>query len=150
MGQDDRRSPLAASLAALSTLAAAITCCLPVGTMLVAAGAAGASAVLDRLRPWLMGLSVAAVAFGFWQMRRAKQCRRNPGIVSRVLLWTSAVMLIAFLAFPQATAGFFADLTLGAGRRGSSPVARFDLGEFQRAFDDAADRTRVVVLLSPG
>jgi hypothetical protein len=145
----DRRSPVVAAFAALSSLLAAVTCCLPVGTMLVAAGAAGASAFLDQLRPWLMGISVAAVAFGFWQMRRAKQCRREPGLFSRVLLWTSAVMLAGFLFFPQATAGFFADLTLRAGG-GAGKVSQFDLAEFQQAFDAASGEPRMVVLLSPG
>jgi len=103
------RGPVLSSIAALGTLTAAVSCCLPVGTLLAAAGAAGAARVLAPLRPWLIGISVAALITGFVQMYRRSRCslRRNPFTMG--LLWIAAVFVITMLLFPQAIAGFLAD-----------------------------------------
>src|SRR5690242_6723267 len=96
------------ALGAVGSALAACSCCLPLGTFWLAAGAAGASALLDRLRPYLMGLSVALIVFAFWQAHRAKKCNRKRGVISTVLLWTSAVFVFVSIAFPQVLAEIFA------------------------------------------
>ena len=103
------RGPVVSSIAALGSLVAAMSCCLPVGTFLVAAGAAGAARILNPLRPWLFGVSIAALILGFVQAYGRSHCslRRNP--VSIGLLWISAALVLVLLLFPQAIAGFLAD-----------------------------------------
>lgn len=103
------RGPVVSSMAALGSLVAAVSCCLPVGTFLVAAGAAGAARILNPLRPWLFGVSIAALILGFVQAYGRSHCslRRNP--VSIGLLWISAALVLVMLLFPQAIAGFLAD-----------------------------------------
>lgn len=102
-----RRKPLYAALAATGSALAAMTCCLPLGTLFLAGGAAGASRFVAKGRPYLMGLSVVLLLAGFWQFYRAPRCERS--WFSGLLLWTSAGVLGAFLFFPQDVAGFLAD-----------------------------------------
>jgi hypothetical protein len=111
------RGTFVSSIAALGSVIAAMSCCLPVGTFLVAAGAAGAGRILAPLRPWLFGVSIVALILGFVQAYGRSHCtlRRNPMTV--LLLWISAAMVLAMWLFPQVVAGFLADKVLvGAGR----------------------------------
>lgn len=110
---DDRSgstSTVFASLAALGSAILASSCCLPILPFLFAAGAAGTSAFFVRIRPFLVAASIAFVAFGFYQAWRAKKCHRRPSVVSTILLWVSAVVVVAFTLFPQAIANLVADL----------------------------------------
>jgi predicted PurR-regulated permease PerM len=102
-----------AGLAALGSVVAASSCCLPILPFVFAAGAAGSSAVLTAMRPYLLGVSVACIAYGFYQAWRAKQCRRRPnvlGTLSTLLLWISASVVALSLFFPQVIAEAAADL----------------------------------------
>src|SRR5258708_18859127 len=83
---------IAASLAALGSVALASSCCLPLAPFLLAAGTAGSSAFFAKLRPFLLAASVLLIAFGFYQSWRAKQCKSKPNLVSTVLLWFSAIV----------------------------------------------------------
>jgi len=106
------RGTFVSSIAALGSVIAAMSCCLPVGTFLLAAGAAGAGRVLAPLRPWLFGVSIGALILGFVQAYGRSHCtlRRNPMTV--VLLWVSAAVVLVLLLFPQVVAGFLADKVL--------------------------------------
>jgi uncharacterized membrane protein YidH (DUF202 family) len=99
-----------ASIAALGAAILSASCCLPLLPFLFAAGAAGSSAFFVKLRPFLVVASVLSIAYGFYQARKAKQCNRRPGLLSRTLLWFSAAVVVVFTFFPQAMANFVADL----------------------------------------
>jgi hypothetical protein len=105
-------SGISASLAAIASSIATIGCCLPLG-FAAALGAAGASAFLQRFRPWLLGLSIALIGVGFWQQRRAKQCAVNRNYLSSALLWLAVVVVVGMILFPQEIAGFIADRLSG-------------------------------------
>jgi cytochrome c biogenesis protein CcdA len=79
------RSTVVASLAALGSVVAASSCCLPLLPFLFAAGAAGTSAFVVQLRPYLLVLSVFLIAFGFYKSWRAKQCNCKPSRISTFL-----------------------------------------------------------------
>ena len=99
---------ISASLAAITAAVAMISCCLPIGF----AGAIGlgfAGAFFTSLRPWLLGLSVAAMVFGFWQQHRAKQCAVRHRWIGNVLLWTALIVVLGTILFPQQIAGLIAD-----------------------------------------
>lgn len=96
------------ALGAIGSIVAATSCCLPIGVLSLAAGAAGTSAVLNALRPYLMTLSVLLIAFGFWQMHRAKKCACKTSRWSTVLLWSAAVFVGFSIAFPQVLADLLA------------------------------------------
>lgn len=96
-----------ASLAALGSIILASSCCLPLLPFLFAAGAAGSSAFFVKVRPFLMIASVAFIAWGFYQWRRAKRCSR-PSVLSTLLLGFSLIVVLAFLLFPQALANLLA------------------------------------------
>jgi hypothetical protein len=64
------------------------------------------SSFIGALRPYLLGLSVVFIAFGFYQSRRAIQCNCKPSVLSQVVLWLSALIVVISILLPQA----FADL----------------------------------------
>ena len=107
------RSTVIASIAALSSVIVASSCCLPVLPLLFAAGAAGASAFIAQLRPYLLVVSVFCIALGFYKSRRAKQCEGKRSRTSIFLLWFSAIVVFVFVFFPQVVANLVADLLAG-------------------------------------
>src|SRR6266542_1564176 len=100
---------IVAGLASLGSLVLASGCCLPLLPFLFAAGAAGSSAFFVRVRPFLLAVSVLLIAFGFYQRWRAKQCQCKPNLLSAMLLWFSAIVVLVFILFPQAIANFLAN-----------------------------------------
>lgn len=102
---------ISASLAAILSSIATIGCCLPIG-FAVALSAGAASAFFQRLRPWLLGLSVVLIGVGFWQQHRARQCSiggRPARILGNALLWCAVAVVLGMILFPQQIAGFVAD-----------------------------------------
>jgi uncharacterized membrane protein len=106
-------STVVASLAALGSVIVASSCCLPLLPFLFAAGAAGTSAFVGKLRPYLLVASVLLIALAFYNSWRAKQCNCKPSRISTVLLWFSAILVFLFLFFPQVIANFLADILAG-------------------------------------
>src|SRR5713226_4533147 len=104
---------ISASLGAILSSLATMGCCLPLG-FAGALGAAGASAFLQRFRPWLLALSIVLLGIGFWQQRRARLCSVKRSYLRAVLLWTAVVLVVAMIVFPQQIAGFIADHLSGA------------------------------------
>jgi hypothetical protein len=101
-------SGISASLGAIISSLATMGCCLPLG-FAGALGAAGASAFVQKFRPWLLALSIVLLGVGFWQQRRAKLCPVKRSYLSAVLLWTAVVLVAGMIVFPQEIAGFIAD-----------------------------------------
>jgi hypothetical protein len=99
---------ISASLVAILSSVATISCCLPLG-FAAALGAGAASAFFTTLRPWLLGVSVALLGLGFWQQHRAKQCSIRGRMIGSVLLWTALVVVSGMILFPQEIAAFIAD-----------------------------------------
>jgi len=112
-----KRPAWIAPLAAIFGVLAATACCLPVGVFLAAIGLAGAAPLLGPARPYLLGLSVATLAIGFWQVHGHSTCSVRGRLASVILLWTAAGMVVVLFLFPQFIAGLVADLV----ERGSSP-----------------------------
>lgn len=104
---------MVASLGALGSVIVASSCCLPLLPFLFAAGAAGTSAFVGKLRPYLLVTSVLLIAFAFYKSWRAKQCNCKPSRTSTVLLWFSAILVFLFIFFPQVIANFLADILAG-------------------------------------
>src|SRR5215510_14210277 len=99
---------VAASLAAIGSVLAASSCCLPLFPFMMAAGLAGTSAFLTEVRPYLLIGSIVFVAFGFYQARRARKCNRRTSTVALVLLCVSAGFVLASILFPQIIANAIA------------------------------------------
>jgi len=99
---------ITASLVAVLSSVATISCCLPLG-FAAALGAGAASAFFTTLRPWLLGLSVVLLGLGFWQQHRAKQCAVQGRLLGNVLLWAAVVVVLGMILFPQEIAGVIAD-----------------------------------------
>jgi hypothetical protein len=99
---------ISASLLAMLSSVATISCCLPLG-FAAALGTGAASAFFATLRPWLLGLSVALLALGFWQQHRARQCAIRGKWVGSVLLWVAVAVVVGMILFPQEIAAILAD-----------------------------------------
>lgn len=99
-----------ASLAAIFSVLAASSCCLPILPFLLAAGFASSSAFLSAARPYLLGASILFIAYGFYQVWRAKKCQRRPNVIAFVLLWVSAAFVVMSIFFPQVIANASASL----------------------------------------
>ena len=99
-----------AGVAAMVSVIAASSCCLPVLPFVFAASLAGSSTVLTVLRPYLLGASVLFIAYGFYQAWQSKRCRRKPGFLSSALLWLSAFLVFVSILFPQELANAAANL----------------------------------------
>lgn len=144
-----------AAVAALGSVLAAASCCLPVLPFVLAAGFAGGSTLLDAARPYLLGASVLFIALGFYQARRAKQCRRKPSKAGAILLWMSAAIVGASIFFPQTMANAAANLFAFSGGQppaGQPALQNLDaenLAAIESRFNAAKDDVRVLLLLSP-
>jgi hypothetical protein len=101
---------VAASLAAIGTVLAASSCCLPLLPFMMAAGLAGTSAFLSVVRPYLLAGSILFIAFGFYEARRARKCNRRTSAVATILLWVSAGFVLISILFPQIVANAIANL----------------------------------------
>jgi hypothetical protein len=108
-------SGISASVGAILSSLATMGCCLPLG-FAGALGAVGASAFLQKFRPWLLALSIVLLGTGFWQQRRARLCSLKRNYLSAVLLWTAVVLVVAMTVFPQEIAGLIADHFSGAAK----------------------------------
>src|SRR5258707_5261340 len=99
-----------ASVAAVGSVLAASSCCLPILPFVFAAGVAGSSTLLAVLRPYLLALSVVLIVYGFYQSLRPKHCRARTSVISSVLLWSSALFVAVSIFFPQVLANAAANL----------------------------------------
>lgn len=136
-----------AAVASVASLVAALSCCLPLGTLLMAAGSAGASLFSEKLRPWLLALSVASLVFAFAQTYVRGRCEFRQRRLRTVLLWFSAAMVVGMLAAPR----YVSSLLTGRlpAFYATSQLRPFNEESFVREFDAASDRSRLVLLLSP-
>ena len=99
---------VAASLAAIGSVLAASSCCLPLFPFMIAAGLAGTSPFLSEVRPYLLVGSILFIGFGFYQARRARRCNRRTSTVALVLLCASAGFVLMSILFPQIIANAIA------------------------------------------
>jgi hypothetical protein len=145
--QTSGRSAVVSTLASLASVVVALSCCLPLGTMLMAAGSAGASLFSEKLRPWLLALSIASLLFAFVQTYYRKRCEFRHRRLRTCLLWFSATIVTGMLAAPASFSSILAGhlpFTKAAGT-----LDAFQQADFVREFDAASDRTRIVALFSP-
>jgi hypothetical protein len=138
---------VAATVASVASLAAALSCCLPLGTLLLAAGSAGASLFSEMLRPWLLLFSLLSLVFAFVQTYLRRKCEFRQRRLRTLLLWFSTVIVVGMLAAPR----YAAALLIGRlpSFSATSQLRQFDEKAFVREFNLAADHPRLVVLLSP-
>jgi len=130
---------LASSLGAIVSVLAALSCCLPFGPFLLAAGSAGVSGVMISWQPYLIAFSILMLILGFVQAFRARRCGRRRRAWNLAML-VSATVLVAAVLGVHIWAGLPAP---------GSKVAAFNADSFRQLFNAAADRPRLLVLLSP-
>ena len=99
----ERATPVAAVIAALSTLA----CCLPFG-FLGAMGLAGLSFWVRSYGGWFLALAAVLLVVGFVQLYRSRgQCRKRSAL-SIAVFWVAVAIVLLVIFFPQVIASFVA------------------------------------------
>jgi len=147
MNPPGAKGAVISTLASFAALAAALSCCLPLGTLLVAAGSASAALFSETLRPWLLAFSVAALVFAFVETYFRRRCSFRDRRLRTFLLWFSAALIAAMLLFPRYASTILAGRLPSLSATGT--LAGFDERDFARRFNSEISSTRVVVLLSP-
>jgi hypothetical protein len=135
------------TLASLASLVAALSCCLPLGTLLMAAGAAGAALFSERLRPWLLAFSIASLLFAFVQTYVRRWCDFRYRRFRTLLLWFSALLVTGMIAAPRYVSSLLAGRLPSLSAAGQ--LRPFEQSVFERDFNAASGQMRLVVLLSP-
>jgi hypothetical protein len=141
------RASVLGSLASIASLIAALSCCLPLGTLLMAAGSASASFFSETLRPYLLAFSVGSLIFAFIQTYFRNRCEFRHRRLRTVLLWFSALTVMGMVVFPVQFAAALAGVV--PSRSAAGTIQTFDEQAFIRDFDASANAARLVVLLSP-
>ena len=104
VGDGETRGPLLSSLAAIGSVVASMSCCLPIIPILFGAGAAAASAAIARFRLYFVAASVNFLGVAFYRAWAVKRCGRRPGLVRMGLLWIAAAVVVVSIFFPQLVA----------------------------------------------
>ena len=139
------RAPILSAFAASGSVIAAMSCCLPFGAFITAGASATVSRYITPLQPYLLGFAAASLAFGFYQMYGRKACtRRSP--IAVAMLWISLLAVASLYFFPQAIANIIAG---GASGESAASLADLRIDGIRDEFNAAADRVRVIALLSP-
>ncbi len=107
-GSPGGASSVAVSLAAIGSVLAASSCCLPLFPFMMAAGLSGTATFFSQVRPYLLVGSILFIALGFYQGWRAKQCQRRTSAISSILLWASAAFVFVSIFFQQIMANVIA------------------------------------------
>ncbi len=99
-------SALGAAGAAVTALFGTLCCAGSAVVALLGAGGALAAARLEPYRPYLLGVAVVMLAFGFWRAYRpaggaGRTCSTRTGRLVRVMLWCSTFLLIASVLAPR-------------------------------------------------
>ena len=103
-------SALGASASSLLAALTALCCIVPLG--LASAGVfgsiayawAGIATELSAYRPYMLGVSVVLLGFGFWRFyfaRGAGSCSIRAGRITRLSLWSAAGITVIAAALPH-------------------------------------------------
>lgn len=160
----------------LAAIFASACCWLPLAAALAGASAGGLGVVLGKARPWLLSGSAVFLGVSFWLSYRRPACEPGSECASaaprgrrwdRVALWFGVVVLAVSAISPNfcgllsawpSAAEDSAGIALGDGKNRADQVVggeadltvlSKDSRELRAAFNDAADKTRLVMLLSP-
>ena len=99
----------AASVSAIASAVAALSCCLPLG-FLAALGLTGTSFFLHSFQPWLLGLSIVFLGIGFFQHYKGERCNAKRSRFIELMLWGSAFLVLVMILFPEIIAGLIANM----------------------------------------
>lgn len=113
----------------LAAIAASLCCIGPLVAVVMGAGAFGAAAVFEAVRPYLLGLTGLLLASAFYLVYRKREAQCEDGLcnvqgasrASKVMLWLTTVGVIAFVLFP-----YYSGALLKAHTQDKPPAARLN------------------------
>ena len=145
--------------ASIGSVAVAAACCwLPLVAVGLGLGAGGAAALLEPYRGWFLGAAAALLGIGFYfDYRREEPCAPDGSCppqrpllrrVNRVVLWSSAALVVGFALFPEITRVLATRTGTSAAGQGLVRLSS-DARELRDAFNRDRGSMRLVALLSP-
>ncbi len=129
-----REERLAIGGAIITAFVASLCCIGPLLFIVLGLGAFGAAAAFETARPYLLGLAVLILAFGFYRayFRRAEACAPGEACAtkpvnkaSRVGLWIASIAVLAFALSPYYV-GYIATALAHKQRPMTTPVVPVD------------------------
>jgi copper chaperone CopZ len=106
----NRAGALATGGSVVTAMLSSACCWLPLLLLAFGASAAGVGAFFEQWRPYFITLSVVMLGTGFYfAYFRASACKdgccstraRRGQLINRAMLWTSSVVVLAFVMFPK-------------------------------------------------
>jgi copper chaperone CopZ len=103
-----KKENVALSSAVVAAIGASLCCTVPIVFALLGLGAFGAASIFATLRPYLLGVAVLALAFGFYRAYFKREactsgeaCAIKPmSKINLVVLWVSLFAVLAFALAP--------------------------------------------------
>ncbi len=152
----DMNEPKRASVSALAALAsvvAMVSCCLPLPAILLAGGLSIGGVWLTEARPYLLALSLALVGYALYSLYRKRSCAMARPLWAQALVWLSLGAVVALGAFPQWSANRLAGSASPSAVKGGVSAlplrTLIDLNQLRTSFNASINETRVIALLSP-
>lgn len=155
--------------AVLAAVAASLCCILPVVAIVFGLGAFGAAAIFESLRPYLLAVVFAALAFSFYRiyLRReecgeGQACSTKPvGRFNQIVFWVATSAVIGIAAFPYYSGSIVSALDNGqpqAAVMGNSVLASEVPGEgpvvqnvtFTEAIEAESQNRKTIVIAVEG
>ena len=99
---------IGSSVAAVLSIVAAGSCCLPFGALLASGSMAAAGEWISPLRPYLYVVSAACLGWAIWRMVYAPRCQRR-GPVQMAVVAIASIVVGAMFLLPQQVANFLAN-----------------------------------------
>ena len=104
----ESKGVVGSSVAALVSVIAASSCCLPLGILAASGTLAAAGQWIQPLQPYLLGLSAVCLGWAIYRMAFAPRCeRRSP--VQMTIVGLAAILVTAMIVLPQQIANFLAN-----------------------------------------
>ncbi|MEK7668480.1 MAG: mercuric transporter MerT family protein [Gemmatimonadota bacterium] len=109
MSTPTTKTLLAAAGGIAAAVASALCCAGPLVAVALGVSGAGLSATFEPLRPYFVGVAVAALGLGFVMLRREERRACEPGALCasplarrrmRLMLWAATMIAIPLLTFP--------------------------------------------------
>ena len=124
----------------LAAVAASLCCTLPLIAVIAGISAAGISGLFAAWRPYLLALTAALLALGFYfSYRKVNQASCEPGAAceypaagryGRLGLWLATAFVILFAAFPYYSPALGKLAPSGNGAQAASPAAALQHASF--------------------
>ena len=95
-------------MAAVFSIVAASSCCLPIGALMASGSLAAAGEWIGPLRPYFFLLSAACLGWAIWRIAYAPRCERKSPL-EMIVVGIASLVVAAMFLLPQQMANLLAN-----------------------------------------